>query len=101
MFFQSVKYDTAHDRTFIASAQSPAQQALVAEHPADCSVYVEGGFKVWLREKSLTYFILRSDVTQTFTTYNQDEQPEEENDGKERSFVQHAHFADLISFHSL
>ena len=75
---QSKEYDTAVDRTFIASAQSPDQQALIAEHPADSPVYVEGGFKVWLREVCLTYFVLRSEVTQTFTTFHENKDKEEE-----------------------
>lgn len=80
-YIQSIEYDTAVDRTFIASAQSPGQQTLVADHPAESPVYVEGGFKVWLREKCLTFFVLRSEVTQTFTTFQQKQEQEEEESG--------------------
>ena len=43
------------------SAQSPRQQELTEQHPEDKAVFVEGGFTVWLRHKSLTYFILKSE----------------------------------------
>lgn len=48
--------------TFIASAQSPAQQELLKKHPLDIPLYVEGGFTEWLKYKSATYFILRADA---------------------------------------
>ncbi|XP_046350150.2 evolutionarily conserved signaling intermediate in Toll pathway, mitochondrial-like [Haliotis rufescens] len=47
--------------TFVVSAQSPAQQQHISEHPRDVPLFVEGGYKVWLRGQSLTYFILRAD----------------------------------------
>ncbi|XP_067673383.1 evolutionarily conserved signaling intermediate in Toll pathway, mitochondrial-like [Haliotis asinina] len=47
--------------TFVVSAQSPTQQLHINEHPHDIPLFVEGGYKVWLRGQSLTYFILRAD----------------------------------------
>ncbi|KAL4240183.1 hypothetical protein ACF0H5_000977 [Mactra antiquata] len=46
---------------FIASAQSPMQCEMIKNHPVGAPMYVEGGFRVWLRDKCQTYFILRAD----------------------------------------
>ncbi|KAL5019219.1 hypothetical protein ScPMuIL_004941 [Solemya velum] len=48
--------------TFIASAQSPTQCHLLGKHPVSRPLYVEGGYRVWLRDKQLTYFILRAEA---------------------------------------
>ncbi|XP_041364709.1 evolutionarily conserved signaling intermediate in Toll pathway, mitochondrial-like isoform X2 [Gigantopelta aegis] len=47
--------------TFIASAQSPTQKSLLKQHPVKTPLFVEGGYNVWLRDKYLTYFVLRAD----------------------------------------
>lgn len=47
--------------TFVASAQSPAQQTLITKHNPDVPLFVEGGYTCWLRHKMVTYFILRAD----------------------------------------
>ncbi|XP_064617497.1 evolutionarily conserved signaling intermediate in Toll pathway, mitochondrial-like isoform X2 [Liolophura sinensis] len=47
--------------TFIAYAQSPKQQELLASHPVDKPVYVEGGNPVWVKSYLQTYFVLISD----------------------------------------
>ncbi|KAL3877888.1 hypothetical protein ACJMK2_035532 [Sinanodonta woodiana] len=54
------EFDSETDETFIASAMSPKQEELINSHPVDEPVYVEGGFTTWIRNKCLTYFILRS-----------------------------------------
>lgn len=57
--------------TFIASAMSPAQRELISKLPSDKAVYVEGGYFVWLRSKSLIYFVLRSKTTNTCTKFEE------------------------------
>ncbi|CAH0562158.1 unnamed protein product [Brassicogethes aeneus] len=47
------------DHTWIVSAQSTKQKMLLQEYNEKDPVYVEGGFKVWLRSKSVNYFVLR------------------------------------------
>lgn len=51
------------------SSQSPVQSELIAKHPLDRPVFVEGGFTVWLRTKSLTYFVLQADCTERYMEY--------------------------------
>ncbi|XP_052784269.1 evolutionarily conserved signaling intermediate in Toll pathway, mitochondrial-like [Mya arenaria] len=53
--------DDLKENLFIASAQSPSQRELINLHPVDQLMYVEGGFRVWMREAHQTYFILRAD----------------------------------------
>lgn len=45
------------------SAQSPVQQELLDRHPTDKPLYVEGAFRVWLRDAAVNYFVLRADPT--------------------------------------
>ncbi|KAI5728670.1 hypothetical protein M8J77_019323 [Diaphorina citri] len=59
-------YDTkdipeAIDHTWIVSGSSEAQKELIAAHPTDKPIYVEGGFRIWLRDQSIVYYILRAD----------------------------------------
>jgi signaling intermediate in Toll pathway protein len=49
------------DKTWIVSAQSPVQRELLDAHPRDVSIFVEGAFRIWLRNASVSYFILRAD----------------------------------------
>lgn len=54
------EHDT--DQTiFVASAQSPSQCNLLSSHPENIPLYVEGGFRVWLRDVPQTYFILKAE----------------------------------------
>ncbi|XP_060082334.1 evolutionarily conserved signaling intermediate in Toll pathway, mitochondrial-like [Ylistrum balloti] len=47
--------------TFIVGAQSPEQADLINAHPPDIPLVVEGSFSIWLRDKQLFYFVLKSD----------------------------------------
>jgi hypothetical protein len=49
------------DDTWIISAQSPVQRELLDAHPHNVSIFVEGAFRIWLRNASVAYFILRAD----------------------------------------
>lgn len=52
----------------------------MAKHDPAKPLFVEGGFRVWLRDKSLTYFILRADPTQEILEYNNKLDAQEEKD---------------------
>ena len=78
--FQSIDLESAYDKTFIVSGQSPQQRELLSKHPIDTPLYVEGGFTVWGRQKSLVYFILKSDITKHLADYQK--RIEEEDDCK-------------------
>ncbi|XP_013380451.1 evolutionarily conserved signaling intermediate in Toll pathway, mitochondrial [Lingula anatina] len=62
VFESSALSETATpEELFIATAQSGQQQALLAVHPTDQPVVVEGGFLVWLRRVPVTFFVLKSE----------------------------------------
>lgn len=50
-----------NESTFIASGQSKTQQKLITLQNPKLPLFVEGGYKCWLRHFSVTYFILRAD----------------------------------------
>lgn len=72
--------ESASDKTYIVSAQSVDQSELISKHNPDKPLFVEGGFTVWLRAKSLTYFVLRSDTTELYHRYHE-EAKNSSNDG--------------------
>ncbi|CAH1273668.1 ECSIT [Branchiostoma lanceolatum] len=49
-------------KTYVTSIQTVEQQQMLAEHPKDVPVYVEGSFRLWLKDKQVYYHILRSDL---------------------------------------
>ena len=51
--------EVAIDKTWIVSGISEEQQEMIKQLPKDKPLYVEGGFRVWLRDTQVTYFILR------------------------------------------
>ncbi|KAL1452988.1 hypothetical protein WDU94_007168 [Cyamophila willieti] len=59
--YNSKDIPDAIDQTWIVSGISEAQRGLIATHPKEKSIYVEGGFRIWLRDQSIVYYILRSD----------------------------------------
>lgn len=59
--FQACDVKDSIDKTWIVSAQSPVQRELLDAHPRDVSIFVEGAFRIWLRDASVSYFILRAD----------------------------------------
>ncbi|CRL01097.1 CLUMA_CG014171, isoform A [Clunio marinus] len=62
------------DHTWIVSGQSPEQKELLTRHPIKSAVYIEGPFLIWLRDKSINYFILRGDLpSNRQPVYDEDE----------------------------
>ena len=53
--------EDAQDHTWIVSGQSPDQQALIESHPSNRPIYVEGAFRIWLKDQCINYFILRAE----------------------------------------
>jgi len=63
--------DVAVDKTWIVSGQSQEQRDMIKQLPKDKAIYVEGGFRVWLRDTQVTYFILRGEpALRDRRTYN-------------------------------
>ena len=44
------------DKTWIVSGQSPDQKEMITRLAKDKALYVEGGFRVWLREAQVIFF---------------------------------------------
>lgn len=49
------------DKTWIVSGQSPKQQELLLKQPKNEALYIDGAFRIWLRNASIAYFVLRAD----------------------------------------
>lgn len=49
------------DKTWIVSGQSPKQREIIETLPKNKALYVEGAFRVWLRDVQVNYFILRGE----------------------------------------
>lgn len=79
--FQSCDVDNVLDDTFIASAQSVAQRNLIAGHPTGVPLYVEGGFNTWLRDKCLTYFVLKAEQSDKHKKYTEELNTESKEEG--------------------
>lgn len=67
--------------TWIVSGQSPDQKKLIANHSDTVSIYIEGGFRLWLRKQSIVYFILRTEPS-----------PEENNEIEDEDGNTHIYF---------
>ncbi|XP_046392248.1 evolutionarily conserved signaling intermediate in Toll pathway, mitochondrial [Ischnura elegans] len=59
--FQTKAVEHSNEDTWLVSAHSPVQAELIENHSEKSPMFVEGAFRVWLRDKSVNYFILRSD----------------------------------------
>lgn len=59
--YQTGDVESAIDDTWIVSGQSVVQCELLSKHSKDNAVYIEGPYLIWLRNKSIGYFVLRGD----------------------------------------
>lgn len=59
--YYSAELEDSIEDTWIVSSQSPTQKKLLLQHNVKKPIYVEGPFRVWLRNKSVNYFILRAE----------------------------------------
>lgn len=71
-FYQTGEVESSIDDTWIISGQSPVQREILKNHKKESAVYIEGPFLIWLRNKSISYFVLRGDALE--------ELPSEEDD---------------------
>lgn len=60
--FDTKTVESAIDKTWIVSGQSPEQQRLLAEHAKGKSITIEGPFRIWLRDRTINYFTLIGDA---------------------------------------
>lgn len=59
--YQAEDLSDSIDKTWIVSGQSPLQRDMIKKLPKTKALYVEGAFRVWLRDVQVNYFILRGD----------------------------------------
>lgn len=60
--YETSDVENSIDETWIVSGQSPEQKQLLERHERDKALYIEGPFLIWLRNKSINYFLLRGDL---------------------------------------
>lgn len=58
--YQTADIPESIEDTWIVSAQSPKQKKLLEAHNKTEPIYVEGAYKVWIKNKSVSYFILKA-----------------------------------------
>lgn len=56
---QTSKIQDSIEDTWVVSAQSPKQKELLNEHDVKEPIYVEGAFRVWIKNQPVNYFVLR------------------------------------------
>ena len=61
--FNTKDLDDSIDDTWIVCGQSPIQRELIEKMKEHQTVFVEGAFRLWMRNTSINYFILRADPT--------------------------------------
>lgn len=59
--YETSDVESSIDHTWIVSGQSPVQKELLSRHKKESAVYIEGPFLIWLRNRSISYFVLRGD----------------------------------------
>jgi len=70
--------EIALDKTWIVSGQSEEQRQMIRALPKDKAIYVEGGYRVWLRDAQVTYFILRGEPALRDRTASYDDSLDED-----------------------
>lgn len=59
--FETSEVESSVDDTWIVSGQSSEQMELIKKHPHNKPLYIEGPFRIWLRNSYVNYFTLRGD----------------------------------------
>lgn len=60
--YDTSKVENANDKTWVVSGQSPDQKKLLRRHPVGNAIRIEGPHTIWLRSRTINYFILMGDV---------------------------------------
>lgn len=75
--YQTNDVESSIDDTWIVSGQSTEQKQMLKTHKRESALHIEGPSMIWLRNKSINYFILRGEPTE-----NKFEEILEDEDGK-------------------
>lgn len=60
--YDTSKVENANDKTWVVSGQSPDQKKLLRRHPVGNAIRIEGPHTIWLRSRTINYFILMGDA---------------------------------------
>lgn len=77
--YETKDVEESIDKTWIVSGQSPEQKVLLRKHNTDSALHIEGPYVIWLRDKSIQYFVLKGD---TLPAHLVEEEDEPNEDGK-------------------
>lgn len=75
--YQTSDVESSIDDTWIVSGQSSEQKQMLKSHKRESALHIEGPTMIWLRNKSIHYFLLRGEPTE-----NKFEEIVEDEDGK-------------------
>lgn len=70
--YETKEIESAIDDTWIVSGQSSEQIELLKNNPRNLPIYIEGPFNIWIRNKSVSYFIMRGEKVQRNITKEDD-----------------------------
>lgn len=59
--------------TWIVSGQSKTQQLLIDWLPEEATLYVDGGYRLWLKDRAITYFTLTTEPFRQFEEKHYDD----------------------------
>lgn len=62
--YQTSEVESAIDDTWIVSGQSVTQKELLSKHKKESALFIEGPYLIWLRNKSISYFVLRGEAVE-------------------------------------
>jgi len=71
--YQAEDLHQSTDKTWIVSGQSEDQKELLASFKENTPIYVEGAFRLWLKDNQVNYFILRGPPLPAAPPITQDE----------------------------
>uniref|UniRef100_A0A182QH61 Evolutionarily conserved signaling intermediate in Toll pathway, mitochondrial n=1 Tax=Anopheles farauti TaxID=69004 RepID=A0A182QH61_9DIPT len=74
--FDTKAVENAIDHTWVVSGQSIEQSELLELHDKREPVYIEGPFVIWLRNRSINYYVLKS-APKPLPTTEDDEDPDD------------------------
>ncbi|XP_014291330.1 evolutionarily conserved signaling intermediate in Toll pathway, mitochondrial isoform X2 [Halyomorpha halys] len=71
--YQTTDIADSLEDTWIVSGQSKTQQLLTGWLPQEATLYVDGGFRLWLKDRAITYFTLTTEPFRKFEEQDYDD----------------------------
>ncbi|XP_063921409.1 evolutionarily conserved signaling intermediate in Toll pathway, mitochondrial [Zophobas morio] len=70
--YETKEIESSIDDTWIVSAQAPSQKGLLKNHDLKEPLYVEGSFRIWVKDQLVNYFVLKRQPKQHIKTIKDD-----------------------------